>query len=450
MSKSFCWRAANGKTSAGVKASASAGAALAKACLLTLAALCMAIPLFLCSCSQKAEVTRLVLWVSDKEFARYVELFNSTHKNIKVILVYKENPAAAIPPQHDELQPDIISGAWLRTERTAKNFKSLGKFFDEEFPESAFYSQLLEAGKVGQKQYLLPLSFNLPAIIFSQENSARLSDSYTITIEQIRQANREFNEKNENSTQFSKIGFTLLDNSEFLCLTTKIMDADFHKTKTSVTWNDDLLFDCISYLRNWLVIENGGASVESDFAYKYLSMPSYRKVGTDRCLFAYIKSDDLFSLSSEQTSNLDYRWISDDGKLPLEDSLCMIGISTKSKHTAEAKIFLKWLLSVETQRNILDIKSVSHFDTDTFGIAGGFSSLQEVNEQILPAHYTMLMSNIPQPESLQIPAELPPLWNTIKERVITPYLLQACSTATYDSITPLEERLIIWERQNFN
>lgn len=421
-----------------------------KTALLTVCMVCIVCQFFFSSCADNNEVKHIVLWVSDKEFAQYVEMFNSTHDKIKVILVYKENPAASLPPQPDELQPDIISGAWLRTERTSRNFKKLGNIFDEKFPQSAFYSQLLDAGKVGKRQFLLPVSFNLPAVIFSKKNTDMLTDSYTISIEQMRKASREFNEKNETSTHFSKIGFTLLDNSEFLYLSTRILGADFHKTKTGIAWDSEKLADGIGYIRNWIAVDNGGTATESDFAYKYLSMPSYRKVNTDRCLFAYIKSNDLFSLTSEQFSNLDYRWISSEDKLMIEDSLTMIGINSKSKHISESKFFIKWLLSVETQRKILELKDDKSTVADTFGIAGGFSSLWEVNEQILPVHHTMLMSNIPQASALQIPKELPPLWDTIKERVVLPYILQVCGAEKSDSIIPLEERLVTWERQNFN
>lgn len=403
--------------------------------------------IFFASCTKNNSPTALTFWIENREIARYVELFNSTHKDIKIVLVYKENPALEI---QNESPPDIIEGPWLRTERTSKNFKNITSIFDSSFKEESFYPQFLEAGKIGKKQYLLPISFNLPAVIFSTENENFLSDDYVISLEAMKDSCAEFTKKNDTESKITQIGFPVLDNKEFVNLSAKLFGTQFHKTKNSIDWNEDGLARSVEFLRDWISEININAQTEIDFAYKYLSMPGYRQVNTGRCLFAFMQSDDLFSLSPAHVSNIGYRWISKGDKLPINDSLSMIGISAKSKHAKEAKEFLKWLLSTETQKQIIEMKFTSKLDTDTFGIAGGFSSLWEVTEQILPSHYTMLMSNIPQKDALEIPEQLPSNWETIKSRVITPYMTQACSTENYTSIMPLSERIKVWERQSFH
>ena len=89
--------------------------------------------LMLSGCSKNAgsknrtvyQQNRIVIWTSCREFAQYQELFNNTHVDCKVILVYKENPALSLPPAKDELPPDIIIGSWLNSEDTISNFRSL-------------------------------------------------------------------------------------------------------------------------------------------------------------------------------------------------------------------------------------------------------------------------------------------------------------------------------------
>jgi ABC-type glycerol-3-phosphate transport system substrate-binding protein len=399
----------------------------------------------------KDKIRRVAIWTNCQEFAPYIELFNKTHTDIKILLYYKENPANILQRGTDEKQPDIIAGPWLRTEKTTHYFHPLYNLFDRNnFPVSAFYPQLLDAGKVNHTQYLLPVSFNLPAVIFSTTNQEQIGDSYMISLDQIKKAGAAFNRKNKDGLSYSRIGFTPQSTAEFLYLTAKLKDAQFHKTKTAFAWNQDNLSSAVSYIHSWTKTFNTSAQTENDFAYKYLSMPSYRQVTTGRCLFSYIKSDQLFILSSEQTEGIDYRWIEQDKKIPIEDSLIMIGITKKSRNKEEAKIFIKWFLNANTQHDILEHKAKMKLDTDTFGIAGGFSSLKEVNEHILPMYYTMLLSNIPQAETLKIPEKLPPRWDSIRDHVVKPYLKQACSAEKPDTVERLEDRLTDWTKQNFN
>ena len=141
-----------------------------------------------CSKSESRNLTvyqqdRIVIWTSCREFAQYIELFNRHHKDNCAILVYKENPALSIPPAKDETPPDIIVGSWLRTDAPQKTFKSLDYLFDtKKLSSEIFYPQLLESGKRKQVQYLLPVSFNLPAVIFSTENKELVDDSYTLSL----------------------------------------------------------------------------------------------------------------------------------------------------------------------------------------------------------------------------------------------------------------------------
>ena len=405
--------------------------------------------LFFTSC-RRHTTTHLVFWINNREFVRYVELFNSSHDLLKVTLVYKDNPAAELPSVSHELPPDIVAGPWLRNEHTARYFRPIRTAFNrQEISRRSFYPALLDAGKIGYRQYLLPVSFNLPAVIFSRENADFISDGYTISIDAIKDTSIAFNKKNESDTQFTRMGFSPLNSASFLYLTAKLHGARFQKVRGALNWNDASLAETVAYIRNWTE-HNGGTQSEHDFSYKYLSMPSYRQVTTGRCLFTAIRSDQLFSLSSEQTAPIDYRWITHDGKLPIDDSLIMIGIARSCRHVAAAKEFILWLLNSKTQRALIEDKTNVPLDTDYFGIAGGFSSLREINEHILPIRYVMLMSNVPQSDALSPPERLPADWDTVLERVVCPYLVERCGSEQPDTVASLSDRLAEWEKQNFN
>ena len=195
--------------------------------------LLLALCIFFSSCREE-EQKRIIIWTSCAEFAQYTELFNNTHPGSNAVIVYKENPAQELPPAKDELPPDIVIGSWLCTDKTSRQFKSLDYLFDRQtISSSMFYDQLLEAGKVRKNQYLLPVSFNLPAVIFADSNSDFITENYTLTLDQIKAAGLSYNEKNKKGS-FSRIGFLPSANDDFLYLTTKLYGVDFREEKGQI------------------------------------------------------------------------------------------------------------------------------------------------------------------------------------------------------------------------
>ena len=399
------------------------GNCTAQACKKILCCLCVLFlfTIFFAGCSLKRE-TLITIWTNIPEFTEYGELFNNTHGKKKVILVYKKNPSEAIASKAEKNPPDIAVGPWLRTDKTSRFFRSIDTIFDGNgITQSIFYPQLLEAGKIRQAYYLLPVSFNLPAVIFSRENAAAVEDNYTLSIEQIKAAGAAFNVQQKNGV-YTRIGFAPQAGNSFLYFTAKAKGAQFREYKSSFTWNADKLSDAIAYLKNWSKTVNTSSEVERDFTYKYLSVPNFKRVTSGRTLFAYITSDALFSLTPEQSEMLDYRWIYDGNKIPIEDSFVTLGIPKGAKHPNAAYDFIVWFLSAETQRAILERKAKQNLDIHQFGIAGGFSSIKEVNEHILPLYKTMLLTNTPPTDMLGVPEKLPADWEIIKEQIIVPYL----------------------------
>lgn len=377
--------------------------------------------LFFAGCSLKRE-TLITIWTNIPEFTEYGELFNDTHDKKKVVLVYKKNPSEAITSKTEKNPPDIVVAPWLRTDKTSRYFRAIDTIFDGGgLSPAIFYPPLLEAGKIRQAYYLLPVSFNLPAVIFSRENAAAVEDNYTLSIEQIKKAGSAFNELHKNGT-YSRMGFVPQAGNNFLYFAVKAKGAQFREYKSSFTWNADKLSDAIAYLKNWSKTVNTSSEAEQDFAYKYLSMPNFKRVTSGRTLFAYITSDALFSLTPEQSEQLDYRWIYENNKIPIEDSFVTLGISKHAKHANAAYDFIEWFLNAETQRAILERKAKQNLDIHQFGIAGGFSSIKEVNEHILPLYKTMLLRNTPPTDMLGVPEKLPADWELIKEQTVIPYL----------------------------
>ena len=398
------------------------------------------------SCGEK-EQRRIVIWTSCAEFAQYAELFNNTHPGSNAVIVYKENPAQQLPPAKDELPPDIIIGSWLRTDKTQKQFKSLDYLFDRQtISSSMFYEQLLESGKVRKTQYLLPVSFNLPAIIFSNSNSDYISENYKLTLDQIKSAGMSYNEKNKKGS-FSKIGFIPSANDDFLYLVTKLYGADFREEKGQIIWNDLRLRNAVNYMRDWISGTNGSAQEEQDFAYKYLFMPDYRQVTSGRTLFAYTTSNKMFGNMKAQELNIDYRWVTGDNFIPIEDSFTMMGIYKKAQNEQGATEFLSWFFNTENQEAILERKIDMNLNNEMFGIADGFSSLRDVTEHVLPIYYNQLLRNLPPAKLLKVPQKLPARWDSYKSVVVEPYLSEAITTDNKVSISEYEAE---WRKKVFD
>lgn len=356
--------------------------------------------------------------------AQYVELYNQSHKTNKAIIVYKDNPAKSLPPSKDEESPDIVIGPWLQSESVNKYFKSLDYIFDRRIlTSSIFYPQLLQEGNFRNSQTLLPVSFNLPAIIFASGDNSKIPDDFVLSLDDIRTAASEYNKK-RSSGSYTKMGFVVTRNQDFLYLASKIYGVNFHKDGDKTRWNEQNFKTAIEKLSDWIETENRSIQTESDFAFKYLFMPDYRQVISNYTLFSYTTSARLFDILKD-VDNIDYRWVANDGQIPIEDEFVTLGIYKHTRNQAGCTEFISWLFDSSNQDKILERKNDLNLDTEQFGFAGGFSSLVEVTEHIIPKYYTKLLSNLPPAQMLTAPDNFDSRWDDYKEAVIEPYLLES-------------------------
>jgi len=401
------------------------------------------------SCKAR-QVEQIVIWSDCSEIAQYIELFNSTHDNLNAILVYKDNPALSLPVQKNELTPDLIIGSWLQNDECIQYFKSINYIFDRNLLKaSIFYPQLIESGKIENDYILLPVSFNLPAIIFSNENKDLITDAYTLDLEQIRQIAASYNKKNKKGS-YTQMGFLPSTNEDFLYLAAKLNYCDFREEKKNIVWNDQKLNQTIEYIKEWISTENTSAQIEEDFAFKYLFMPDYRQISSNKTLFAYISSDRLFKIMHEMHQVIDYRWIRNEANIPIDDSAKMLGIYKNAQNQVGATEFITWFFDSQNQEAMLKRKAQLDLDTELFGIAGGFSSLRDVTEHIIPVYYNQLLTNLPPQTMLTAPEKLPARWESYKQAVVQSYLkssVTATEDQTVETITDLEAE---WRKKIFD
>jgi ABC-type glycerol-3-phosphate transport system substrate-binding protein len=385
-----------------------------------------------------------VVWTDRPEFVAYAEHFNSSQPHRIVEVRYRENPAEALLSAKE--YPDIVVGSWLKSASTRALFKPMDYFFEDLLlRETSFYPSLLKPGNIDGKQYLLPVSFNVPALIFSRENSASIAKPFTLTPDDVKTLARAYNERSDG--QYARMGFSPRWSDEFLTTMATLYGASFREGSPLV-WDAAALERAIAAVRAWTAEANTDAASEDDFAFKYLYDPPSKLVTSGRTLFAYLTSDRLFTVPEETRETLDFRWIERESIMPVVEGAPYLGMCKRGKAHAAADAFVQWFYKEETQRSLLDFAKKYRTMEISFGIAGGFSSIQAVNEEIYPLFYPGLLGHVPPSDFISPPNILPKDWTVLKSRVVMPYLRDRASGNAKSAGATLEQRIADWYRQN--
>ena len=398
------------------------------------------------SACKNAEDSIAVIWTDRTEFIAYCEAFNSAQSRYKITISYKENPSDALMDASE--QPDIVIGPWLRGDAARVKFSKLGKLLSKKkIDPDIFYPLLLELGNINGAQYLLPVSFNLPTVIFSAAQKNLVKTNFTLSLEEMRELAAEYNKKN--GSEYTKMGFSPRWDTDFLYVTAQGLDVAFEETKNLFSWDDKTLLELIAYMRRWSEEVNTNAAAEDEFKFKYLYDPPYTLITNGRCLFRYLPSDKLFSLNNEKLKSLDYRWMNYNGKTPVQDDVIYAGICKKAKNTAAAQAFLLWFFNEESQKKLLARSQTDNMIAPSFGLAGGFSSLKNVTENIFPVYYPLLLKHLPQTDDFSAPHILPHNWLLLKKEIIFPYLRDQTRMLSDDEKPlSLNRRVSDWYKKN--
>jgi ABC-type glycerol-3-phosphate transport system substrate-binding protein len=388
-----------------------------------------------------------LIWTDRPEFALYGEYFNNVHKHYKVTVRYYEFPSVELDRLNRRGEyPDVVIGSWLKNSSTSTHFKTLNGFFGpRKLVRNNFYPRLLSFGRIDRGQYLLPVSFNVPALIFAKEMEADLSNPFVIGFDEIKNLSRGYNIETRGS--YTRMGFSPLWSDDFLMVTSFLFGASFREA-SPLAWDSEALERSMNFVYAWTHDINTDNQMEEDFTFKYFFEPPERLIQSGRILFSYMESDDLFILNEETKNTLDFRWIMDQSRIPVIEDTVFLGIPKRGKSKKAAKDFVLWLFQVENQRLLLEYSKSNRISETVFGICGGFSTLSPVTEQIFPRYYTNLLGRMPPAEYLSAPNLLPENWSIIKERVVLPYLRDRARNGAGGDTLSLERRLSDWMRVN--
>lgn len=379
------------------------------------------------------------------QMAIYASMFNLSQSRFKINVTFDKNTADTLTKNGPK--PGLVIAKFIKNTKSRSTFQALDQLFSELIiNQSAFYSNLLDLGSSDGRQLLLPVSFNLPMIIFNKELEPSISDSFVIDISELEKLGTSFNKPSKSG--FTAMGFGPRWSSEFLFYISELMDAGF-KEGTPIKWNNNALDNSISYIRSWSDRSNSSIAKEEEFQFKYLYLPAYKSVEEKRIAFAFMSSPGFFTLAEEHRTDLSFRWLSKGMKIPVDEEIVFAGICRKGRGRQAAEAFLTWFYSEDTQKAILeDARRYRSMET-FFGIAGGFSAIKAVNEKLFPVYYPSLLGKLPPTTFLKIPNALPSRWADIKKDIILPFLLDATSSTPPANLNSLlEERIQIWLKRN--
>lgn len=359
------------------------------------------------------------IWTDVPALALCAELFNDSQSRHLVEVQWKADLVNAVRQTRNP--PALAIGRFLKSQAVRDKFLSLDYLFGElVVNQSSFYSGLLSLGNIEGRQLLLPVSFNLPAIIFPR-GSANIKNDFTLGMEDLARPAGAYNQKE--GAGYVRMGFSPRWDGNFLTLAVNAEGASFREGKP-LAWNEQGLRKAVDAVRDWTVAVNDSAALEDDFQFKYLYTPAYQYVSAGRTLFAYIDSASFFLIPEEKRAGLDYRWFAHAGSVPISDNVVYAGLLRSARGKQAAESFLNWLFTEEAQRAILESERRTRALESSFGVAGGFSSLRSVNEKVFPLYYPALLGHLPPADAMSTPNILPSNWSQLEQSVVAPWLIR--------------------------
>ncbi len=382
------------------------------------ALLALPICLILCACSLE-DSGPSVIWTDAPEMSLYAELFNAAQSRYRMDVQYKADLAGAV--RDSDLAPDLAIGRYLKSSIVRDRFQSLDYLFGElTVNQAAFYPSLLGLGNLGGRQLLLPVSFDLPAIVFAREGQANSGGKFLLGLEDIAAEAGAWNKLKNGS--YTRMGFSPRWGPDFLVYAAQALGADFREGRP-IAWNEAGLDSAVEKLRGWTQAANGSAANEEDFQFKYLYTPAYKYLADGRALFAFMQASDLFLVPEEKRASLDYRWYAQGGLVPVSSDIVFAAIPRGAHNKPAAEAFLKWFYRDDNQKAMLENGRKTRAIEGSFGIAGGFSAVRSVTERVFPLYYAALVGHLPPSEALAAPGVLPNDWPELQGKVVAPWLL---------------------------
>lgn len=370
--------------------------------------------LLLSSCGENETSDTIELWTDQPLMALYTELYNAAQDEAKVRLVYRSDVAEAVLTEGGK--PDVVIGRGLANRNLAPFVQELSVLADD--GASAIYPDLLELGQYNGTFRFLPLSFDLPAIQFL-EATLPVETMPRISIDELRSEGEAFNQLE--ADRYVRMGFSPLWDKRFLLAWAQLEGTGFTEIEElRVAWEQEALEQLLQAGVDWRREVNGGGEAATAFERRYLYDPVEKLLRRGRIGFYYTTASQFLSKPDQATRGMSIRWLHNEGSVPVLPVIIYAAIPNRAQHRRDGVGFLRWLLDPEVQRKVMEISMDRQLDS--FGFLQGFSSLPEVNQEVITELNPDLLGTIPPGAGLTFPAQTPLNWSVVEEEVVGPWL----------------------------
>ncbi len=386
-------------------------------------------------CSRSGGV--VTVWTDSSEIVAYSEVFNATRSDIKVVVRHRSDLVASL--RSAAAPPDLIIGSYLATSTVMSQMSATDQLISRSaLSREDFYPAFLALGKWNDRQVLLPVSFDLPMIVSLSDGVSNRTTEFIVSADELRDAAADFNVTSGN--RFTHVGFSPRWDGRFLAFFVQMSGAGFREGADGTPeWDHDRLIDATDRLSDWIVEANRSRALDAAFSERYLYDPLRVLLDRGRIAFVYKTASEYFEQNDLQRRTTRFSWPAEN-RIPVLDSVKMAGIPDRAANRPGAEQFVVWLLNADVQKNLLERARERRMRS--FGIAGGFSALIQLNEDWFPNFYPELLGMMPQEPELRFPQRLPRNWSAIVDEVVIPWVDDMISAR--NGAGSFDERLKTW------
>lgn len=371
------------------------------------------------------------------EIAAYVEMYNAGQDAYRVEILYRETPSQSVLSGEPA---DVVIGEWLATPQLVDRFESTADIVTPgRIGPSELYAGLLSMGSKDARPVLIPVSFDLPAVVFSAPGPADVPAMF-MPLDYMESRSRAFTTVGKEG-RLAAMGFSPSWNPDFPILDARLNGSRIRAGRGGLpAWESAGLDQTVQLLGQWIGGVNGGVEKDREFTERNLVQPYYKLLSTRKTLFALEPFTSFMALPDDRRRELDFRWMSSNSLIPVCDNVLFAGLLRSSRNKKGAKSFLEWFFSLQNQRSFLE--AVQSRRIAVFGVTNGFSAFKTINEKDLAQKYSGLLGRIPTEGMLVFPELLPDSWTKVRDEVVSRWLLDS---AYGRESAPLSQRIDEWK-----
>ncbi|MFP4509234.1 MAG: hypothetical protein ACLFNQ_03810 [Spirochaetaceae bacterium] len=367
------------------------------------------------------------VWTDVPEVLDYAILFNEQSEAFDIEVEARENLLDAL--QSEPEAPDLLIGRYLNQAAGDSVFRDVGAVVSQAGGSQQFYPEFLALGRFDDAQRLLPVSFELSAVVFADAIDPEPDFRLSLELEAIREAAAAYNVAGPAGSE--RMGYSPLWHDEFARVLLEAHEVSFRRGAGGGTiWSAAPLREALSFAGSWVSDLNDGPDRSDAFQERYLTLPGVDLVKDGRVGFAFVPSSELLQSGFAEPGVYDSRWVAHNGSIAVRDTVIMAGIPRRADNRNGAEAFLRWLVDRETQRELLE--GATRSPRFSAGILGGFSSLIRVNERDMLQIYPDVLGRVPPASVLRWPPRLPQMWPAMRDEAILPWVQEQIRAGDYE------------------